>query len=500
MEKQDLETSSELRDRLKALLSDVKVLLAYLGQLADPILQAHFEDTRKNLTEIVRLRSTPPCRTYHHFLARLSEIGVAVIEGKSIDDIQTLRPPNAPPAPGATPAAPEGDETQDGISFLYWSRDFLASVAAPATIESIAITRAYIEARTRGRWVRRLGHILLGNGFVHGREPLTRAQEVALSLSGKVGRLELWSLGVLLVTLGISVFALAGRTAVQQQQAAAAVYGKTSAVVAMYLQQHPDAAKTLHFVPADNWNDIDVASSVCATSAGSTVIDPGAGLAQPIPVELGTAQPVFAIAQMAPGCVEWNREFRSLFAVTLHLHSWSSIIVRHWGVQQLFGVVPQTIEEFANDMTSNSCRAIGGPFAAKLRGDVTCERVFEDMIENSSAVANSILSALTLYLLPCLYAYIGAAAATMRMLRRKIDGYQLGYTDRGRIRQSLVLGVMCGAMIGLFAGYLMQADAATGLGLSALALLAGYNVVGVFGFMDELSERVFRPAKADGKG
>jgi hypothetical protein len=35
-----------------------------------------------------------------------------------------------------------------------------------------------------------------------------------------------------------------------------------------------------------------------------------------------------------------------------------------------------------------------------------------------------------------------------------------------------------------------------GLGLSALALLAGYNVFGVFAFLDELCNRVFRPGQA----
>ena len=49
---------------------------------------------------------------------------------------------------------------------------------------------------------------------------------------------------------------------------------------------------------------------------------------------------------------------------------------------------------------------------------------------------------------------------------------------------------MCGAMIGLFAGYLLKTDPTQGLGLSALALLAGYNVSGVFSFMDEFSDRI----------
>jgi hypothetical protein len=51
--------------------------------------------------------------------------------------------------------------------------------------------------------------------------------------------------------------------------------------------------------------------------------------------------------------------------------------------------------------------------------------------------------------------------------------------------------VLCGAIIGLFAQHVGGADGAGALGLSALALIAGYNVDGVFRFFDELSDRVF---------
>ena len=57
-------------------------------------------------------------------------------------------------------------------------------------------------------------------------------------------------------------------------------------------------------------------------------------------------------------------------------------------------------------------------------------------------------------------------------------------------------GLRCGAIIGLFAGYIGKATPDSGLGLSALALLAGYNVSGVFAFLDELSKRVFQPTPA----
>jgi hypothetical protein len=45
-------------------------------------------------------------------------------------------------------------------------------------------------------------------------------------------------------------------------------------------------------------------------------------------------------------------------------------------------------------------------------------------------------------------------------------------------------------------GYIGKGTPDLGLGLSALALIAGYNVSGVFAFLDELCNRVFRPGQA----
>jgi hypothetical protein len=82
------------------------------------------------------------------------------------------------------------------------------------------------------------------------------------------------------------------------------------------------------------------------------------------------------------------------------------------------------------------------------------------------------------------------------MLRSKVDRSLVSVTDRGRVMQDIVLGLLCGAIMGLFVGYIGKATPDLGLGLSALALLTGYNVSGVFAFLDELCSRVFRPTQA----
>jgi hypothetical protein len=111
-------------------------------------------------------------------------------------------------------------------------------------------------------------------------------------------------------------------------------------------------------------------------------------------------------------------------------------------------------------------------------------------------VVDTLLGCIALYLLPTLYGGLGAMAATLRALRRKVDLSLVTMTDRGRVQQDVILGVLCGAIIGLFFGSIGKANPQEGLGLSALALLAGYNISGVFTFLDELSNRVFQPARA----
>jgi hypothetical protein len=91
---------------------------------------------------------------------------------------------------------------------------------------------------------------------------------------------------------------------------------------------------------------------------------------------------------------------------------------------------------------------------------------------------------------------IRSPAATFRMLRRKSMDRPLTLPTVAAVTQDIVLGLRCGAIMGLFVGYIGKGTPDLILGLSALALLAGYNVSGVFAFLDKLCNRVFRPGQA----
>jgi hypothetical protein len=117
-------------------------------------------------------------------------------------------------------------------------------------------------------------------------------------------------------------------------------------------------------------------------------------------------------------------------------------------------------------------------------GEKDCKSTLWTLIDRSRNVAESILGSITQYVLPVCYGLLGAMAAALRLIRRKVDAATLVPTDRARLQQGAILGVLCGAVIGLFANQVGGAENANGLGLSALALIAGYNVDGVFRFLD----------------
>ena len=85
--------------------------------------------------------------------------------------------------------------------------------------------------------------------------------------------------------------------------------------------------------------------------------------------------------------------------------------------------------------------------------------------------------------------FIGAAAAAIIGLRRKLDGSLLSYWDRGRVKKVIILGFAFGEVIGTFAGCLSKSLEGDDLGLSALALLASYNFRAVSQLLEDFSQR-----------
>jgi hypothetical protein len=91
---------------------------------------------------------------------------------------------------------------------------------------------------------------------------------------------------------------------------------------------------------------------------------------------------------------------------------------------------------------------------------------------------------------------LGGLAAALRRVAQRAECLTLGYQDGGVVFRSVVLGILFGAVIGLFANQLGSSAGAGKTGVAsltpaALSLLAGYAVTQVFEFLDRLAKRIF---------
>jgi hypothetical protein len=300
--------------------------------------------------------------------------------------------------------------------------------------------------------------------------------------------------GLTLVTLVLSAYALSGRMILNSQRQILDNYAAIGTDMEA-LEKEMSAAGTPAAVSMTLPSDCDIA----ALPAGRSVRPAGLVAQSDGATSTQVAVPPADLSRLATLHVRqcslyWRmkRATEDIAAVTLHLVSWTRVVIGMPAVGDVFGVDRRFILESA-DMHAEWCKRLGLETEADGQH---CGPQLQDVIYHTREVADSLLGCIALYLLPTLYGCLGAAAATFRTLRRRVDQSLVAVTDRGRVQQDVILGLLCGAIIGLFVGYIGKATPEEGLGLSALALLAGYNVSGVFAFLDELSKRVFQPAPA----
>ncbi|HXT79716.1 MAG TPA: hypothetical protein VN702_09135 [Acetobacteraceae bacterium] len=495
-------------------LRDIAILLDFLGEMPEARLLSYFEDTRGRVADAATRATAPPCASYRAFLDRLSEISAAFQTGRV--------PPSPPPGPDGTPAI-------GAAGFVYWSRDFLAAVAAPATADSIRLTHDYMVRRTRTRgWRRWLTQSRprprppdYGPIPPHDPDEATRKM-LARKLARWVHGFEWLTVGVVILTVVVSIYALSGRLILAREKDAMEAFAKIDAAVQSQEDKiFPSAQlpmKDATTLPVQALCDFVQKRPVPPTTA--TVLAGPPNLASNLVVPVNEADPAsppqetfYVSALQAHLCAQHAQVLQSLFVVTMHLQSWSSVVTQRLGqgwdvgprsytmhvafpLAPLFGVVPATLQDYSHEKAGDLCKLAAPSIYKEGAGAEECERVLWTLINRSRNVAESVLGSITQYILPVCYGFLGAMAAAFRLLRRKVDAYLLSYTDRARLQQGAILGVLCGGVLGLFASYIGKADAAGGLGVAAIALLAGYNVDGVFQFLDELSDRLFRPASA----
>jgi hypothetical protein len=455
------------------IFNDASVLLEYLGQKADSRLQAHFDDTRPQLAAPVAKMAVPPCRSYQHFLTRIT--GILAGEATTLQEAK---------------AAADGDEGLGDRAFLYHARDFLAAVATPATVETIQMTKAYMEARRTSPLSRLFWESLCNLRLPRRPFCLPPSDDTSLvfgarRLAKRVVRYERLALITLLVTLLVSIYAFAGRSILANQKQIFADYQSIGQDLGNYIRD-------IKLIKVDAPQQIELPPRGCDAHYDAKVRPTQVASNVPIaPDDIGRVNVLDMDPRLCSLYWRMTKSTQDITTVNLHLNSWSSVAFILFPVGDVFGVDDTIIRGVAQRHRELCDYVRREPLPLK-----ECVATLDDLVHQATEVAESMLHSITLYMLPTLYGCLGALMASLRNLRRKVELSVLAQTDRGRLRQDVILGTLCGAVMGLFTGYFTQGTAAQGLGLSALALLAGYNVPAVFGFLEGLSTRVFQAQKA----
>lgn len=454
------------------LLDDVSILLHHLSALPESRLDAAFAGVARNGSGIPFARPPADTTTKDDFLEEVMRLeerlapGTAVVEAGS---------------PAASRAGPLGPED---LAFLIASRDFLATLARPATVESIRITREYVRTIPLGTMAD-----LLRRGWARlfGGKVAEDAVSLDVRRSARFGRrlavfVRLWQLGTLvlvLVTLALSIYVLTGRGLVRE-------VGAIDAMVAA-LGADMDAAEQ---------ND----APVFALIAGGGSDRPG-DVPKPqvqrycdqVRREGGTNGDVvyFATRRQQRLCDRYDGYNKNLVLLFDRLKVWHSHVFGRF-----FPVATTCPYGQILAFTGSEERCVR---PAANGGELTLVQYLRPEVLKAQVV----LQAITEYLLPCLYAMLGALAAAIGNMARKAEDATLSFSDGGAIFRTLVLGVLFGAVIGLFSSQVGVTGGAAGsvggsLTPAALSLLAGYSVAQVFQFFDGLSIRVFGPRSPAG--
>jgi hypothetical protein len=453
-------SSREGHPELEDIIDDIVVILDFLGRSNDVLLQSQFSDTKGDRSPKV----SPPCGKYSDFLNRLTSIRVAHEKTGGIDGEAIV-----------------GDPPLSDRAFLLWARDFLAALAAPASADSIRLTRTFLTQRF-GKFSR--GTQAEPDHFVKYASDLVR----------KLNRQYWIALCVSVLTVIVSIYALAGHQIIDERNRSLKDLTAINAKIAD-LEAHLTNPKIVNQTFTDylskNENLTPGANKeplgniyLCDNFAivGGSLADESRPKAPSFgPVANGVFY-YYGSYDEIDSCKQRRRILAHLFAIGEQLVSWQRIIM-----------FPMS-NNFPRELSGNAriCAAYTGIPENHPNPDA-CATSLSEISEYYGTISDSILGCITMYILPCLYGFIGSSIATFRYMGVRVDQYLLNFTDRSVFIQNGILGIIAGVVVGLFASALIPTTGTTAaLSLSAIAFLAGYNVSGLFAFFDNISTRIFQ--------
>ena len=142
-----------------------------------------------------------------------------------------------------------------------------------------------------------------------------------------------------------------------------------------------------------------------------------------------------------------------------------------------------------------------GPLSSESRKAMRAQAHNEELIDNAPSRGAALASIMGTAVLPFLYGLLGAGAAIIRSLSRKIRASLLSPRDLHLSVQQLALGAVVGACIGLFIaapGSPGEGESLLGpvtLSASAISFVAGFGVDSVFEALETLIKRIFNVAQ-----
>ncbi|MBN9560232.1 MAG: hypothetical protein J0H14_05815 [Alphaproteobacteria bacterium] len=419
----------------------------------------------------------PPTKCYSDFLNELSRISGAFQTG-------------TPPEERSGPRLDERCPPLTSVPFIFWSRDFLAAVAAPATSDSIWLTRYYANFRAEGGWTQRLLRWALAcvrhssgarsptNQGILGPLPDLAALPADPADSGRkimakriakwAWRFEAMTIVAVAVTVMISIYALTGRLILVNEQATRQAW--------LELDKQLEAQEERVF---------DVAAAPGAPKAQPTVIElcdyvrevaaqpareidasppwlmPAAAAASTEP----TVKKLYISARQLHLCEQRESVLYDLSLVSTHLQSWSSVVTQRVGagymihlwslgdwqippLAALFGVMPSSLDEYAREANGDICTTLAKRIYDKSTQTPNCKDLLWTRLNRSRNIAESILGSISQYILPVCYGFLGAMAAALRILSRNARGHLVSNLDRARLVQGAILGILSAASSG----------------------------------------------------
>lgn len=335
---------------------------------------------------------------------------------------------------------------KDMLADLIRARDLLNSASWPASAETFRLTAFYTGKRRLER--------------ENGAAAMFRDDARAMAVTRWTMRaIAVVALAVLAYTIMLSAAALNGRSTIADNHAIRAELDAAAEMLARLEAPtlgaaFPDvivaeASRELRIRPCD-------AVSTVLVRAGSTAVEVQA----------------FRDPGHLAVCDRYNDRLRRLRINEAQILDWN-----RWVDRLFLGIRPRATPQ----------AQLGSPDPEKVLA--VSERAVAARIDDIAAL-----------LLP-LYGFLGAAAFVFRRLMQKVQTAELDATEVRQTVIRLALGTILGGVIGLFFGpegatLGGESPPVTALGLSALALLAGYSVELVFTFFDFIIRALFVPLRA----